>query len=187
AVELEREEDMLGQHGEENDRHAVVVRVAMEPSEQPQDGHRYPFHREPTISLWYRETTEIYGFFQSHPECLEAIVFLRPNVGEQATAPALARLEGRERDTNAGVHGISDLGLGQPKSWSLRHQRCQIPLALERYPLAVADEIGDLRQFLVPHASVRGSDDARRMLALELLRHVLRPRERGSPPDDDRR
>src|SRR5262245_5027492 len=63
ALEREREEDDLREHGEEDDRHAIVMRVTVKPSQKPQDRNGNPLHREATIGLWYWETTEIYRFF----------------------------------------------------------------------------------------------------------------------------
>src|SRR5882672_4885066 len=187
ALERQREEDHLREYREQDDGDAVVMGVVIEPAEEPQDRHRYPFHREAAVALGEGETTEINRLFETYPERLQPIVFLGTHIVEHAAVPALARLERGESDSEARLNSLPDLALRQTEPGRLRHKGRQVPLALETDPLAVTDEIHDLRQILVPHASIGRPNDPRGVLALELLRNVLGPCQRSAPHDDNGR
>src|SRR5215467_7312984 len=66
ALQGQREEEHLCEHGEEDDRDTVVVGVAMEPPEHPEDGDGDPLHGEPAVDLRNREPAEIYRLFKSY-------------------------------------------------------------------------------------------------------------------------
>src|SRR5262249_55734929 len=149
ALQGQREEEHLCEHGEEDDRDAVVVGVAMEPPEHPEDGHGDPLHGEPTVGLRHRETTEIYGLFQSYAIGLQPIVLLRTEVSENAAVPGLTGLEDWQGSPQPSVYGITDLALSEAELRRLRDQRAQIPLALEADPLALAHEVRELPEILV--------------------------------------
>src|SRR4029450_4737092 len=93
-----------------------------------------------------------------------------PCIGQDLPVPALAGLECGKGNPQAGVDSVPGFSLGEPKSWSLRYQRGQIPFTLEADPLPVAHEVHHLGQLFMPHTAIRVAHDPCRMLSLKFFR-----------------
>ena len=122
-------------------------------------------------------------------------MLLGPEIELRAALPRLAGLQlgqGRSQRDLGQLNrlglirlGLAQLGLHQLEAWASRNQRSQVPLALERYPLAIAGAIPDLRQDFALHRTLSHLDDSNGMLPLKLLRNVLGWLDRRSPRAQD--
>ena len=195
ALDRQRVEQDLRHDGEQDDGDAVVADVSIDPVQQQQDRHAEPFHRQAAVLPGHREPAEVDRFLQA--ERLQPLVFLRSCIEGDGAFP---RLPGRDR--GRGPHGdrrathgrlVAVLRLGdlafardhelEPRA--LRDQRRQIPHAAQGDPFTVRHVFARRTEVLdALDGSVRGPDDFRWMLALELLGHPA-PRLSGEPGQDE--
>src|SRR5260370_5108769 len=89
ALDRQREEENLGDHGEQDDGHTVVVRELVEPVHQPEDGHGQPLHWQAAVVLWCREPTQIYGLFEPNSDGCQPFVFLWADLALHLAFPDL--------------------------------------------------------------------------------------------------
>src|SRR6185295_2962530 len=151
ALDGQREEEDLRDHGEQDDGHTVVMRELVEAMHQPQDGYGQPLHRQAAVVLRGWETTEIYVLFQTDSDRLQAIVLLGADIALDLAFPDLTGLERRQGNSQpylADLHrlcrvraGLANLGFRQEHPRTARDDCGQIPLTLEADPLARSAEL----------------------------------------------